>query len=109
MKTFAKKLGNTNKEIVDKCLTKYMNSCKQKHAMAFFQWRAKFGPTSGREGIAAVINEIFESRMRQLQLQDMDRVLKHQKIDQSQQSTTNITGEDSIPVSPNGVVQDISH
>jgi hypothetical protein len=36
MKTFARKLGNANQEVVDKCLEKYITSCKQKHAMAFF-------------------------------------------------------------------------
>jgi len=40
----AKKLHYVKDEVRDSCLSRYIEACKQKHALAFFQWRSKFSP-----------------------------------------------------------------
>ena len=43
----AKKLHYVKVEVKQACIHKYLEACKFKHALAFFQWRTKFKMSSG--------------------------------------------------------------
>ena len=56
---FAKKLEYVSDEVMELCIARFVEACKYKHAMAFFQWREKFGA----EGNSAILHEVFQNRV----------------------------------------------
>lgn len=47
------------------CLTKFLEACIYKHALAFFQWRERFAPNVNK----SVVAQIFQDRVEQLRRQ----------------------------------------
>ena len=44
------------------CISRFIEACKYKHALAFFQWRSKYGPTNH----LSQLEEIFAGRIQHL-------------------------------------------
>jgi hypothetical protein len=75
---FSTKLRTMDKEIRDGCLKMYLNACKYKHAIAFFQWRHKYSPQNRSDMLAS----IFSARMRKLQEMNDQREHYQELLDQ---------------------------
>lgn len=55
----AKKLHYVTDEVRNQCLTKFIEACKYRHALAFFQWRERYTPTADK----GILKAVWEGRL----------------------------------------------
>ena len=71
----AKKLHYVKDEVKEACLIRYIEACKNRHALAFFQWRRKFNKDCNNKDLI----EIFNTRINHLKVKK-ERIAKNMKL-----------------------------
>ena len=56
----AKKMHYITKEVKNALIANYIQACNYRHAMAFFQWRDRYGPNAGLEN--SLVKAVFQTR-----------------------------------------------
>ena len=67
LQKFIIQLSKVSNGIKEACFRRWINACKARHALAFFQWRDKFSVKSN----AGLLNAIFLNRIKNLKKESM--------------------------------------
>lgn len=76
LKGFVSQIPRIDEQIVSGCLKMYLNACKRRHSVAFFQWREHHARASEYSGS---LGDALRARMKQLDQAHKEKKLLHQR------------------------------
>lgn len=94
--TFSKRLQHVREDVKETCLSMYLNACKNKHALAFFQWRKMFNQSTD----AKRLDEVFIDRVQALKRkreQMEKKVERGEKLMHGEKVLEESSSTDSLP------------